>query len=99
MPTYGPTCVDRVRNDGHWIVGDPLDTDYRPWMNGAERVLGNPGLTLYRQVFDTPVPVIPGWRTPTTGFAVAHHPTVLYMTYYPIDPRDPEAPAEQLVLF
>ena len=95
-PTHGPACVERVRNDGHWITGDPQDTDYRPWMNGGTRVLGNPMLLLKRTVFDIPVPTIPGWKTPRFGHG---SPGILYMTYYPTTPVDPEAPAEQLTLF
>lgn len=95
--------VDRVRNDGNWIVGDPADTYLRPWKIDGRTVQGVPRLHLYHEIGGGPVPDVPGWKTPRFGFelclAVDDPRRVMFMEYTPVTPLDRDAPPVQLALF
>jgi len=101
MPANYQRQVERVRNDGNWINGDPLDVDYRPWNNGGRIVLGVPGLHLRHDIKGGKPPHIPGWKTPRYGFSLSWGPNdyTMFMEYTPIECNDPLAPPKQLTLF
>lgn len=92
--------VDRVRNDGNWIVGDPADTYLRPWRIDGRTVQGVPRLLLYHDVKGAPPPDVPGWKTPRYGFLLNNDgPRTMFMEYTPVVCRDRNAKPVQLALF
>lgn len=74
--------VERVRNDGNWIVGDPLDTAPIPWRIDGRTVQGVPRLLVHHDVRGGALPDFPGWETPRFGFSTG--PGQLFMEYVPV---------------
>lgn len=73
--------VERVRSDGNWIAGDPLDTAPIPWGIDGRTVQGLPRLLVHRNTSGGPLPDFPGWETPRFGFEVG--PGQIFMEYVP----------------
>ncbi len=59
--------VERVRNDGNWIIGDPLDAATRPAGTNDTPWAYPPRLYARHIIDGAPLPAFPGWETPTTA--------------------------------
>lgn len=84
-PTEAPfyAQVERIRSDGNWIVGDPLDTATRPKGTNGTPWAYPPRLMALHQIDGAPLPDIPGWEKPRLGFRDCYG--VMIMQYEPAD--------------